>query len=296
MLSRLTIPVPDWDTQVSIGKSLLDLDRKIELNRRMAATLEEMARAIFKSWFIDFDPVHAKAAGRPTHLPPEIDALFPDSFEDSGFGSIPRGWEMAKIKDLCDILVNGSTPSRGQAEYWEDGTIPWFRTGELSDGFLLEAGETITTAGHTRSSTKLLPRHSVVMAIYAAPTVGRLGITTRDATFNQAMTGMMAKSEIGPWFLFESLYQLRRWFNDRANGAAQQNISKAIVEEAPVVVPYDSLLAAFNSIAAPLYERREALEVQSKSLAEIRDTLLPKLISGGLIADSHLQEVNHGTN
>ncbi|HRJ22000.1 MAG TPA: restriction endonuclease subunit S, partial [Bryobacteraceae bacterium] len=249
-------------------------------NNRMAATLEETARAIFKSWFIDFDPVRAKSEGRPTHLPPEIDALFPDSFEESELGPIPAGWVPATIRDICTTIVNGSTPSRGRAEFWDSGTIPWFRTGELSDGFLLDAAEKITPAGHSGSSTKMLPRYSVVMAIYAAPTVGRLGITTSDATFNQAMTGMVPKHDVGPWYLFERLYSLRQWFNDRANGAAQQNISKAIVEDAPVVLPSKGILDAYNELVAPMYHRRETLAGESLTLAAIRDSLLPKLISG----------------
>ena len=281
MLESLEIRAPkDVALQRRIARTLGTLDDKIELNRRMAATLEEMARALFKSWFVDFDPVRAKAEGRPTGLPPDIDALFPDELAESEVGLIPKGWKPGSIKDLCEMLVNGSTPSRGRAEFWTDGTIPWFRTGELSDSFLLDAGEKITPVGYAGSSTKLLPRHSVVMAIYAAPTVGRLGITTMDATFNQAMTGMVAKTEIGPWFLFESLYWLRQWFNDRANGAAQQNISKAIVEEAPVVRPTRALLSVFNMMAEPLFMRREKIEMECKVLSEVRDTLLPKLISG----------------
>lgn len=279
-LSAVTLPLPDVGRQRRIADILGSLDDKIELNRRMAATLEEMARALFKSWFVDFDPVRAKAEGRPTGLPPDIDALFPDELVESELGLIPKGWKPGSIKDLCEMLVNGSTPSRGRAEFWTDGTIPWFRTGELSDSFLLDAGEKITPVGYAGSSTKLLPRHSVVMAIYAAPTVGRLGITTMDATFNQAMTGMVPKTEIGPWFLFESLYCLRQWFNDRANGAAQQNISKAIVEEAPVVRPTRALLSVFNMMAEPLFMRREKIEMECKVLSEVRDTLLPKLISG----------------
>ena len=118
------------------------------------------------------------------------------------------------------------------------------------------------------------------MAIYAAPTVGRLGIFTAPSAFNQACTGMVAKPEIGPWFLYLALFFGRDWFNDRANGAAQQNISKRIVEGYAVQIAGRNVFAAFNGLVTPLFKSVRSNVEQSQTLAQTRDLLLPKLMSG----------------
>ncbi|MBI5526703.1 MAG: restriction endonuclease subunit S, partial [Deltaproteobacteria bacterium] len=123
-LSRLEIPVPPLSEQRAISHILGTLDDKIELNRRMSETLEAMARALFKSWFVDFDPVRAKAEGRDTGLPKHIADLFPDSFADSELGEIPKGWEVWPFADTVEI-IGGGTPKTSEPEYW-NGDIPWF--------------------------------------------------------------------------------------------------------------------------------------------------------------------------
>ena len=140
--------------------------------------------------------------------------------------------------------------------------------------------ERITQAALESSAAKLLPENAVLMAIYAAPTVGRLGVLTEPAAFNQACTGMVARKNIGPWFLYWLLYFGRDWFNSRANGAAQQNISKAIVAGYEIVIPSDDVLVAFNEVVAPAQNKIRANSEQAKNLADLRDTLLPRLISG----------------
>ncbi len=113
-----SLEVPPKGEQKRIAHILGTLDDKIELNRRMAATLEEMARAIFKSWFIDFDPVHAKAQNRPTNLPEEIDALFPDSFEDSELGKIPNGWRIDTVSSIGEVVCGKTPRTANPLELW----------------------------------------------------------------------------------------------------------------------------------------------------------------------------------
>jgi type I restriction enzyme S subunit len=258
-------------------------DDRITLLRETNTTLETIAQALFKSWFVDFDPVHAKMQGRvPEGMDQATAALFPDSFEESELGPVPKGWRIGSVEDLCSTITNGGTPSRSKPVFWEGGSIPWFKTGEFHDGFLLKASEFITGDALNGSSVKLLPKDAVLMAIYAAPTVGRLGILTEPATFNQACTGMVAKADIGPWFLFWTLFNGRDWFNSRANGAAQQNISKAIVAAYRLVVPANSLLAAFNNSASSLHDSIRLNSEKAQTLSALRDTLLPRLISGQL--------------
>lgn len=276
-------PCPPTDQRVGIGKLLSSLDDRITLLRETNKTLEDIAQAIFKSWFVDFDPVRAKMEGRqPEGMDGETAELFPGSFEESELGVIPSGWNVVTIQGVCDTISNGSTPSRSKEEYWNFGTIPWVKTGELADGFLISSAEQITEKALVETSVKLLPENSILMAIYAAPTVGRLGVLTQPATFNQACTGLVAKKHVGTWFLFWTLFFARGWFNSRANGAAQQNISKKIVENFELVLPSSQALSAFGEVSSRLHEKIRANTETISTLSSLRDTLLPRLISGQL--------------
>ena len=283
LMRDFSFELPAIEEQKKISGMLKVLDDSISLLRETNTTLEAIAQTLFKSWFVDFDPVHAKQQGRePEGMDSDTAALFPDSFEESELGLVPRGWRIGIVEDLCDVIINGGTPSRAKKQFWEGGSIPWFKTGDFCDGFLLWPSERITAEALKGSAAKLLPENSVLMAIYAAPTVGRLGILTESATFNQACTGMVAKAEIGPWFLYWTLYFGRKWFNSRANGAAQQNISKAIVASYGTIVPPKQVLLVFNEVVRTLHSKIRACSEQAQILATLRDTLLPRLISGQL--------------
>lgn len=284
VIRGLAIGFPSLGTQEAIAQALAALDDRIALLRETDATLKAIAQTLFKSWFVDFDPVRTKMEGRtPEGMDQSTAALFPDGFEESELGAVPMGWRVSCVEDLCEVITNGGTPSRRNNEYWANGTVPWFKTGELSDGFLLQPSECITEAAVSGSSVKILPKDSVLMAIYAAPTVGRLGVLTQDGAFNQACTGMVAKGWVGPWFLFWTLYAGREWFNSRANGAAQQNISKAIVAGYRVVMPSNAVLRAFHDAADAIHSAIRANSEKAETLATLRDTLLPRLISGQLL-------------
>ena len=190
VVKELTFLVPEYDEQKRIAEVLGAFDDKIELLQKQNKTLEEMAKAIFKSWFVDFDIVRAKQKGekkediiRNYHLTEELYNLFPSSFVDSSLGPIPTGWEVKNLDSLCDRCQSGGTPSTKYAEYWEKGTISWFSTKELQDSFLLNSEKNITEKGLNNSSAKLFPKGTIIMAIYASPTVGRLGILTKESTF-----------------------------------------------------------------------------------------------------------------
>jgi type I restriction enzyme S subunit len=279
----LEILVPEIRGQIVIGNILANIDAKISANENLSRTLEDIAQTIFKSWFIDFDPVKAKLAGeRPAGMDAATAALFPDAMEESVLGLIPKGWKAGTIGSICDSVVNGSTPLRTNSAFWSSGDISWFKTGELSDNFLFESKESIAQLALEKTSVKVLPRGSVLMAIYAAPTVGRLGILTKSATFNQACTGMVAKAAFGTPYLYLTLFNRRMWFNSLAIGAAQQNISKVIVEGCPALTAPQAVHDAFLEIIQPIFAQIEALGSQSNSLVLIRDSLLPRLISGEL--------------
>jgi type I restriction enzyme S subunit len=165
--------------------------------------------------------------------------------------------------------------------YW-GGSIPWFKTGELTDGPLLASEETITEAGLSGSSCKLWPVGTILIALYASPTVGRLGILEIPAAANQACSALLAKPEYGNLFLFYTLAATRERLQQIAVGAAQQNISQQVVRDHKIIVPPSVTARTFHNSVNPLYQKRLSLISESRTLARLRDTLLPKLISGAL--------------
>ena len=282
ILSRFPITILPTGDQKAIAHILGTLDQKIELNRKTSETLEGIAKALFKSWFVDFDPVRAKAEGRPTGLPDEISELFPDSFEESELGEIPSGWNVGEVQDLCEWVSSGGTPARSKKEFWSDGDIAWFKTGELNDGPLLDSAERINELAVDNSACKLWERGTILFAIYASPTVGRLGILTSRGTSNQAAAGLMASKSIGTPFLRRCLLFSRDKLQNIAVGAAQQNINVKILKEHKVVVPPETLAGRFSALISDFDDRQEILLKEVSSLEQLRDALLPRLISGEL--------------
>ena len=279
------IPLPPLPEQRAIAHILGTLDDKIELNRRMSETLEAMARALFKAWFVDFEPVRAKLEGRWQRgqslpgLPAELYDLFPDRLVDSELGQIPEGWEVGTINDICSSIENGGTPRRMETQYW-NGSIPWFKTGELTDGPLLDSEEKITEIGLAKSSCKLWPTKTILVALYASPTVGRLGILETSATANQACSGLIAKANYGYLYLFYSLLFSRDRLHKIAVGAAQQNISQQVLRQHKIIIASSVIAQFFHRHVEAAYQYQVLLIAESRALAGLRDALLPKLIRG----------------
>lgn len=177
LIHKVELPLPPLGEQKAIAAVLGSLDDKIELNRRMNATLEAMARALFQSWFVDFDPVRAKLDGRqPVALEPATTGLFPDSFHDSAFGHIPKGWETGSILRQADLL-SGGTPKTDVPAYW-NGDVPWASAKDVSqcgEAFLVSTERTITKQGVEESSTKMIPANATVVVARGA-TTGRLSM------------------------------------------------------------------------------------------------------------------------
>lgn len=251
----------DLEEQRRIAGILGSLDDKIELNRRINANLEAQAQALFRSWFVDFEP-------------------FRDGpFVDSELGKIPQGWEICCVEDLASYMVSGGTPKSLDSSYY-NGDIRWFTTKELKDGFLFDSEKHISETALKNSAAKLLPENTVLMAIYASPTVGRLGILTAESTYNQAAVGIIAKKEIGYAFLYLLLLSERTNLNNLASGAAQQNLNVGIVKRYRVLVPTIDILNSFNEIVNPIFTTIKNNTAQIHNLSALRDTLLPKLMAG----------------
>jgi len=284
-LAKIEVEIPPLAEQKAIASVLGALDDKIELNRRMNATLEAMAKALFKSWFIDFDPVRAKLDGRqPPNLPPATAALFADSFEDSKLGNIPKGWKVARIQHCCVQIQNGGTPRRNEPRFWDRGRIPWLASGEVRQPIITTTASFITEEGLAESSAKWVPALSTVVALYGA-TAGQVSLMSSRLTTNQAVCALIPK----PGFEFFNYLTMRgvtAELENKAVGSAQQNISKGIIEETEVILPPTPLVERFASVVSPLFERCISNIHQSRTLANLRDTLLPKLLSGEVVRSS----------
>lgn len=287
-LKTIELSLPPLTEQRAIARILGTLDDKIELTRRANETLEAMARTLFKAWLVDFEPVRAKLEGRWQRgqslpgLPAHVYDLFPDRLVDSELGEIPVGWKLGAIEDLCSSISSGGTPARKNPLYWSNGTIPWFKTGELNDGPLLDADEKINEAALAGSSCKLWPAGTILFALYASPTVGRIGILTAPGTSNQAAAGLMAKDNFGIPFLRRVLIEAREKLQSVAVGAAQQNINQAILKSHQIILPASELAREYSRIVSSWDDQQVEIAREIRSLNLLRDTLLHKLISGEL--------------
>ena len=291
ILGLFPLNLPPLAEQSAIAHILGTLDEKIELNRRMNETLEAMARALFKSWFVDFDPVRAKAEGRDTGLPKHIADLFPDSFEDSELGEIPRGWEIKSIGDLADV-VGGTTPSTKERSYWEGGTRAWATPKDLSGlsvPVLLDTERRITDAGLSQIGSGLLPKGTVLLSSRAP--IGYLAIAEIPVAVNQGFIAMVPKAGTSNLFLLFWASVTHEEIISRANGSTFLEISKANFRPITVVAPWAPVMIAFDRLVRPTYERIVECACESRTLAQLRDTLLPRLTAG----DIHVDEVQQRT-
>lgn len=279
----LAFPAPGpTPVQNSIVAVLGALDDKIELNRRMNRTLEAMANALFRSWFVDFDPVRAKAEGRESGLPESIADRFSDCFEDSELGEIPKEWAIKCIGDLADVM-GGSTPSTKEPMYWEGGTHAWATPKDLSNlsvPVLLDTERRITESGLSQISSGMLPKGTVLLSSRAP--IGYLAIAEISVAINQGFIAMLAKTAVSNLFLLFWASTFHDEIVSRANGSTFLEISKANFRPIPVVTPSTGLMQAFDKQVRPLYERIVECVRESNTLIALRDTLLPKLMSGDL--------------
>jgi type I restriction enzyme S subunit len=315
MIEELDIPSPPLSEQKAIAAVLGALDDKIELNRRMNATLEAMARALFQSWFIDFDPVranldrnqpspqpsptgrgskvrekadlpspHGRRAGDEGRfaLDPATAALFPAAFQDSEAGHIPKGWTLQPVGEVVDC-VGGGTPSTAEPKYWEGGIHQWTTPKDFSSlqaPVLLDTDRKLTDAGIAKISSGLLPAGTLLLSSRAP--VGYLAIAAMPVAINQGFIAMKCNERASNFFMLNWCQTNMAEIESRATGTTFAEISKQNFRPIRVVLPPKELMAAFTAKVAPLYAQITANLRQSRTLATLRDTLLPKLLSGEL--------------
>ncbi len=260
-LRSIDIELPPLSIQIRIATILSRYDTLIENYQKQIKLLEEAAQRLYKEWFVEL--------------------RFPGHENTKMVDGLPEGWERKKIDDVCVSISSGSTPSRNNKNYWENGTIKWVKTKELQDGWILDTEEYITQDGYNNSSTKMFPENTVLMAIYASPTLGRLGVLATECCCNQAALGLIADDAKISWqWLYWKLYELRDDFNSIARGAGQQNISGIVVKNKMIVVPDKPIIDAFTSAVSKMFEKQKNISSQIRLLTEARDRLLPRLMGG----------------
>ena len=283
-LKCLPLSIPDIKEQKAIAHILGTLDDKIELNRKTNETLEAMAKALFKSWFVDFDPVRAKAEGRPTGLPAEISDLFQDSFEDSELGEIPSGWRVGCLSDCCEITMGQSPPGY---TYNEDGEGLPFYQGKTDFGFRFP-GRRIYCSSPTRQASI-----GATLISVRAP-VGSANIAREVCSIGRGIAALKSRQSADSfiYYLIGTLQGVFESYN--SEGTVFGAINGKDLASIQVVAPSTEAIAAFNSQCLPMDESIQSNTLETEHLTTIRDTLLPKLISGEIRipdAEKMLEEV-----
>ncbi len=283
MIENLTIPCPSLPEQRAIAAVLTALDDKIELNRRINQTLEQMAQALFKSWFVDFDPVLANRNGeRLAGLAPEVQALFPSEFEESELGEAPQGWEVEPLSRLCEYIMSGGTPNTQKMEYW-GGDVPWLSSGETRNQFIVTTEKTITVLGVSESSTRMARAGSTVIAgAGQGQTRGQTSLLLLDSYINQSVVAVAANhtvtSDLYIFFNLARRYEEFRRISD--SHSSRGSLTTKLLGDVRVSKPPMTLVSKFDELVQSIVDRIRANILQSTTLATIRDMLLPKLLSG----------------
>ena len=260
-LREFPVLYPGDMTAKEIVSVLKSLDDKIEVNRRINENLEQQAQALFKSWFVDFEP-------------------FKDQpFVESELGLIPQGWKVGCLDEVCDI-VGGSTPSKAKEEYYTENGIAWLTPKDLSvsnNKFTARGGIDITKEGYDSCSTKLMPKGTVLFSSRAP--IGYITIAKNEICSNQGFKSAVPKYA-GTAFLYCFLKAATPEIENKATGSTFKEASGALMKSLQLAIPPKQIMTAFEERMAPLFNKQECIEQESRHLAELRDTLLPRLMSG----------------
>ena len=271
MIESLNVRAPlDVNEQRAIAHILGTLDDKIELNRRMNETLEAMARALFKSWFVNFDPVRAKMEGRDTGLPEHIADLFPDRLVDSELGEIPEGWGVKALGECFNLTMGQSPPGN---TYNEDGNgLPFFQ-GRTDFGFRYPENRKFCTA-----PTRIAHPGDTLVSVRAP--VGDINMAWERSCVGRGVAALRHKSDKLS-FSYYSAWAIQEQLREHDHmGTVFGAINKGQFEALQMIEPKPDVVDAFDTYASPLDERIRANIAESRALAALRDALLPKLISG----------------
>ena len=273
--------VPSPPEQRAIAGVLGALDDKIEQNRRTARALERLARAIFRAWFLDFEPVKAKAAGATTFpsMPQHVFDALPTRFRDSPIGPVPEGWEVKALSSVC-TLVSGGTPKRSEATYW-GGDVRWYSVKDApNDGeiWVTNTSERITEDGVANSAARVVAKGCTIIS--ARGTVGKLAMAAVPMAFNQSCYGLMPREDRSYCYLHLLVQTAVTELKQRSHGSVFDTITRATFDGLLVPVPPIGAVRSFEALVAPLFDLLLGSLQESLQLSAMRDFLLPKLLGG----------------
>jgi type I restriction enzyme S subunit len=282
-MNRVPVVAPPRDTQEAIASILGAIDDKIDLNRRMNDTLEAMARAIFKSWFVDFDPVRAKMEGRePAGMDVETAALFPSRMVQSESGAIPEGWSASTLGEHVTAL-SGGTPPKSEPHLW-GGSLPWISPKVMTSIHADEVDLWVTDEA-VGAGTRLAPLGAVLVMVRGMGLHQgvRVSQVRRSVTFNQDVKALVAR-EIDPTVLLFTLLDAQSFLLGRVQAAGNGTgvLPTDRLLSLPICVAPADVQEAGARALRPLNDRIAVAREESRTLASLRDLLLPRLLSGEL--------------
>lgn len=270
-IESFEIPLPPIREQREIAQILGSLDDKIEINRRMTATLEAMARALFQSWFVDFDPVRAKLDGRkPAGMDDDTAALFPSGFQDSELGLIPSGWQAGTVIENFILKMGQSPPGE---TYNEEGDGMPFYQGRTDFGFRFPTRRLFCNA-----PSRIANPNDTLVSVRAP--VGDVNLALEECCIGRGVASVRHKSGGRSFTLYSMKTLYPEFTRFEAEGTVFGSITKDNFEKLPFIAPNSNLVRVFEEKIRPIDDQIQNLEKQSIVLAEIRDSLLPKLLSG----------------
>ena len=263
-LRNTSIQIPSLSIQSKIVNLLSSLDEKIEVNRRIDENLEQQAQALFKSWFVDFEP-------------------FKDQpFVESELGMIPQGWKVSSFIELINVMPGG-TPSTGVSEYWDNATIPFFSPKDANGVYCFDTEKHISEIGLNNCSSHLYPKDTLF--ITARGTVGKIALAAVPMAMNQSNYALVGKEGIGKFYLYLLTQTIVTILLKKANGAVFSAITTKDFKE-DIVCPPFGIISSFEKKIKPMFDKIHSLMSESRRLAELRDTLLPRLMSGEINVDN----------
>lgn len=319
-LAEFNLRLPEKGKRKKIGKILKSLDDKIHLNNQINQTLESIAQAIFKSWFIDFEPVRAKIAAKQEGKDPEraamcaisgkseaeleqmaaddfaelqaTAALFPDELVESELGEVPRGWEVTNINAVTKSIFSGGTPSTKETAYW-NGEIPWLSSGETRNKIIVSTEKSITELAVNKSSTKQAIYGDILIASAGqGHTRGQTSFNGMSCYINQSIVALRANDRISGYWLYyclEPRYDEMRSLSD--SHSSRGSLTTKLLASMPVILPTKELIFSFDKLVKQMFGQQLNNYKEIKTLADMRDALLPKLLSGEIILSKIMEEI-----
>ena len=268
-LKRVSLPIPKIEEQLKIIRIMDALNDRIDLLQKQNKTLEEMAQAIFKHWFVDFEFPDENGKSYKTNGRKMV---------DSELGKIPDGWKTSKIGNILTTVLGG-TPSRVNDVFWINGSIAWINSGKVNEFRIITPSEYITKEGLDNSATKMLPRRTTVIAITGA-TLGQVSLTEIDCCANQSVIGIIPSKQIPAEYIYCWIKKNISELLAMQTGGAQQHINKEDINNLQILIPTISLIKKYAEIESPIFDKISENCFETERIAHIRDSLLPKLMSG----------------